>query len=172
MNFLRCILSSIEKHSGLISAIGLLLAAIGLLLTLYYLKLYQSQLKSDKSERQRLEWERILKLLHQIAIWSAAANLSSVKHSPLMKQQGFVPPEISAKYGPASETLFGYWLQLKVELDIMPPSEIIDRIRTFIQKYDLSTDLRASVQFGDDLRPLTDAVRPLAQRSGARGTLV
>jgi hypothetical protein len=158
------ILRALEQYSGLISAIGLILAAIGLLLTLYYLQLYQSQLRSDRNEQQRLAWERILKLLHQIAIWSAAANLSSVTHSPLIQQQGFVPPEIAARYGPASETLFAYWLQLKVELSIMPPFTIIDNIRAFIQQYDLSTDLRASAQFGADLLPLTTAVRPLAQR--------
>jgi hypothetical protein len=101
--------------------------------------------------------ERVLKLLHQIAIWSA-------NHSPLIQQQGFLPNQIAAKYGPASETLFGYWLQLKVELDIMPPSAIIDNIRTFTEQYDLSADLLASAQFGADLLPVTAAVRPLAQR--------
>ena len=160
----QSIVCALDRHSGLISAIGLILAGTGLLLTLYYLQLYQSQIRSDKNEQQRLAWERILKLLHQIAIWSAAANLSSATRSPLIQQQGFVPPEIAARYGPASETLFGYWLQLKVELDIMPPSDIIDNIRTFIQQYDLNTDLRASAQFGTDLLPLTAAVRPLARR--------
>jgi hypothetical protein len=163
MNF-HSIVCSLDRHSGLISAIGLILAATGLLLTLHYLRLYQSQLRSDKSEQQRLAWERILKLLHQIAVWSTKANLSSATHSPLIQQHGFLPPEIAASYGPASDTLFGYWLQLKVELDLMPPSQIIDNIRTFIEKYDSSTDLRASTQFGTDLLPLTAAVRPLAQR--------
>jgi len=81
---LQSIVCSLDRYSGLISAIGLILAATGLLLTLYYLRLYQSQLRSDKNEQKRLAWERILKLLHQIAIWSAAANLSSATHSPFI----------------------------------------------------------------------------------------
>jgi hypothetical protein len=154
----------LDRHSGLISAVGLLLAAIGLILTLIYLILYSSQLKSESDERRRLSWERILKLLHEVAKWSAAANLSSVNHSPLIQQLGVLPPQIAANYGTASETLLSYWLQLKLELDLMPPSEIIENVRTFIQQYDASADQRASGQFGEDLLPLTEAVRPLAQR--------
>ncbi len=165
---LESLICGLDRHSGLISAVGLLLAAIGLILTLIYLSLYSRQLKAESDERRRLSWERILKLLHEVAKWSAAANLSSVNHSPLIQQLGALPPQIAANYSIASETLLSYWLQLKLELDLMPPSEIIDNIRTFIQQYDASADQRASAQFGDDLRPLTDAVRPLARRPKIR----
>ena len=157
---LESLISWFDRHSGLISAIGLLLATIGLILTPIYLILYSRQLKSESDERGRLSWERILKLLHEVAKWSAAANISSVNHSPLIQQLGALPPQIAAKYGTASETLLSYWLQLKLELDLMPPAEIIDNIRTFIQQYDASADQRASAQFGNDLLPLTEAVRP------------
>jgi hypothetical protein len=37
----------LDRHSGLISAVGLVLAAIGLLLTLRYLILYETELKNQ-----------------------------------------------------------------------------------------------------------------------------
>lgn len=158
------IIDWLDRHSGSISAVGLVLAAVGLILTLIYLIIYTRQLSAERDERRRLAWERILKLLHEIATWSAAANLSSANHSPLIQQLGFLPPAVGAGYARASETLLGYWLQLKLELDLMPPADVIGQIRAFIAQYDLSADDRASAQFGDQLQPLTALVRPFAQR--------
>jgi hypothetical protein len=163
MCFLQRVLVFLDRHSGLISAVGLVLAGLGLLLTLRYLRLYQGELERQGVEQERLAWERILKLLHQVAIYAAEANLSSVTHSRLARQLGFLPPEVAAKYGPASETLLNYWHQLRVELDLMPNSDLIDRIQRFIGGYEAADD-RASEQFANDLYPITHAVAERAQR--------
>jgi hypothetical protein len=155
----------LDWHSGLISAVGLVMAAIGLLLTLRYLKLYEKEIKKQGVEQERLAWERILKLLHQVAKYAALANLSSANHSPIAKAHGFLPPDLAAKYEFASETLLSYWHQLKVELDIMPDSTLIDKIQEFVAKYDLSADSRASEQFANDLYPVTRQVSEHAQKS-------
>jgi hypothetical protein len=162
--FLRA-LNFLDKHSGLISAVGLILAGIGLLLTLRYLRLYQTELKNHAVEQERLTWERVLKLLHQIAKFAALANLSSTNHSPIFKQYGFLPPEVAERYGPASESLLSYWHQLKVELDIMPDSALINTLQEFVEKYDSSADLRASEQFAGDIQPITRQVSGRAQKS-------
>ncbi|MGA7795594.1 MAG: hypothetical protein WCA19_21380 [Candidatus Acidiferrales bacterium] len=159
------LLCFLDRHSGLISAVGLVLAGIGLLLTLRYLEIYKGEIKQQGVEQERLAWERILKLLHQVAKWAALANLSSVKHSSLAKAQGFLPPEIAAKYAPATENLLSYWHQLKVELDIMPDSSLIEKIKEFVAKYDLSADSRASEEFADDLQPITHQVIKRAEKS-------
>jgi hypothetical protein len=164
MHFLQRGLIFLDRHSGLISAVGLVLAGIGVLLTLKYLLLYREEVRKQRVEQERLAWERILKLLHQIAKYSALANLSSVNHSPLAVQ-GVLPPEIAVKYEFATETLFSYWHQLRVELDLMPDSTLIERIQGFVLKYDSSADARASVQFGNDLSPITQEVIPRAQKS-------
>lgn len=155
----------LDRHSGLISSVGLVLAAIGLLLTLIYLQLYRDEIKSQGVEQERLAWERVLKLLHQVAKYAALANLSSVNHSPIAKAQGFLPPEIAAKYEFASENLLSYWHQLKVEMDIMPDSDLIDTLQEFVSKYDLSADSRASEQFAKDIYPITHKVSNRAQKS-------
>jgi hypothetical protein len=159
-----CVLDFLDKHSGLISAVGLLLAGVGILLTLRYLKLYERELKNQQGEQERSAWERVLKLLHQVAKWAAMANLSSINHSLLAKKIGFLPPDLAAKYGPATETLLSYWHQLKVELDIMPDSVLIQEIQAFIAKYDASTDARASELFISDLTPITRKVSERAQK--------
>jgi hypothetical protein len=164
--FLARSLHFLDRHSGLISAVGLILAAVGLLLTIRYLRLYSREIKNQGLEQERLAWERILKLLHQVAKYAAMANLSSVNHSPYAKANGgYLPPEIAAKYGVASENLLSYWHQLKVEMDIMPDSDLINTLQTFVSKYDPSTDSRASEAFAKDLHPLTHKVSSRAQKS-------
>jgi hypothetical protein len=165
MPCLRHSLYFLDRHSGLISAVGLVLAGVGLLLTLKYLLLYQAEVENQRVEQERMAWERILKLLHQVAKYAALAHISSVNHSPIAKAQGFLPPDLAAKYDLASETLLSYWHQLKVELDIMPDSALIDTIQQLIAKYDLSADSRASEQFADDLYPVTQLVSERARKS-------
>src|ERR1019366_2362412 len=114
--FLVRSLHFLDRHSGLISAFGLILAAVGLLLTTWYLRLYRREIKNQGLEQERLAWERILKLLHQVAKYAAMANLSSVTHSPIAKANGFLPPDIAAKYEFASMNLLSYWHQLRVEM--------------------------------------------------------
>jgi hypothetical protein len=164
--FLVRSLHFLDRHSGLISAFGLILAAVGLLLTTWYLRLYRREIKNQGLEQERLAWERILKLLHQVAKYAAMANLSSVTHSPYAKANGgYLPPEIAAKYSVAAENLLSYWHQLKVEMDIMPDSDLIDTLQAFVSKYDPSTDSRASEAFAKDLYPLTHQVSNRAQKS-------
>ncbi len=103
--------------------------------------------------------------MHQVAKYAALANLSSVNHSPIARAQAFLPPELAAKYEFASENLLSYWLQLKVELEIMPDSTLIDKIQEFIANYDLSADSRASEQFANDLYPITRQVGKQAEKS-------
>ena len=141
------------------------MAAVGLLLTLKYLRLYEREIKLQRVEQKRLAWERILKLMHQVAKFAALANISSVNHSRLARPQGFLPPQIAAKYDSASENLLSYWLQLKGELDIMPGDGAIDEIQAFIAKYDASADSRASEAFGNELQPITHRVRDRAEKS-------
>jgi hypothetical protein len=170
MTFLVRSLHFLDRHSGLISAVGLVLAAAGLLLTVYYLQLYRREIKNQGVEQERLAWERILKLLHQVAKYGVMANLSSVNHSPHVKTHGFLPPDLAAEYRSAAENLLSYWLQLKVELDIMPDSPLIDNVQGFIAKYDQSADSRATVQFVPDLTPIIHEVAKKAEKSfGNRG---
>jgi hypothetical protein len=164
MSSLQRVLLFLDEHSGLISAVGLVLAGIGLLLTLQYLKMYQGEVKKQRVEQERLAWERILKLLHQVAVYAAEANLSSVTHSRLTKKLGFLPPEVAARYGQASETLLIYWHQLRVELELMPSTDLVERIQQFILRYDAADD-RASEQFANDLYPITHEAVERAQRS-------
>ncbi len=164
MSFVREILSFLDRHSGLISAIGLVLAGVGLLLTLKYLKLYQQQIRDQAVEGERLTWERILKILHQIAKWAAMANQSSVRHSRFAVN-GILPEDLANRYGPASETLLNYWLQLKTELMIMPSSPLVEEIQNFVGDFDTSADARASERFAEALYPITRSVGQRAQRS-------
>lgn len=164
--FLIRSLQFLDRHSGLISAVGLILAAVGLLLTIWYLRLYRREIKNEGLEQERLAWERILKLLHQVAKYAAMANLSSVTHSPYAKANGgYLLPEIAAKYSAASENLLSYWHQLRVEMEIMPGSDLIDTLQAFVSKYDQSADSRASEAFAKDLYPLTHQVSNRAQKS-------
>jgi hypothetical protein len=163
--------SFLDRHSGLISAVGLVLAAIGLLfttfgllLTLRYLRLYRGEIRNQAKEQERLAWERILKILHQIAKWSAMANQSSVQHSRFAVN-GVLPQDLADRYGPASETLLGYWLQLKTELGIMPDCRLIEEIQSFVDEFDTSTDARASEAFATALYPISRSVSVRAQRS-------
>lgn len=153
----------LDGHSGLISAVGLVLAAIGVLLTLKYIRLYRTEIERDRVEQERLAWERILRLLNQIAFQGAIVNLSSVRHSPLAKATGFLPPDVAARYGTASEALLGYWHQLKVEVSIMPESTLVDKIQAFTDKYE-SADSKASNAFLADLPAITHEVTSRAQK--------
>ena len=164
MSSLQRVLLFLDEHSGLISAVGLVLAAIGLLLTLRYLIVYQGEVKKQRLEQERQAWERILKPLHQVAVYAAEANLSSVTHSRMAERLGFLPPEVAARYGGASETLLLYWHQLRVELELMPSSGLVDKIQQFILGYDAADD-RASEQFANDLHPITHEVVERAQKS-------
>jgi len=165
MPFLFRLLNFLEKHSGLISAVGLVLAAIGVLLTLVYLRLYSSELADQRVEQERLAWERILRAMHQVAKFAAMAQLSSATHSPFLKKLGFVPLEIAEKYGSAQENLLNYWHQLKLELDIMPDSHLADTIQSFVAKYDSSADARATDAFSADIQPITRQVSLRAQKA-------
>jgi hypothetical protein len=164
MDDLICVLRFLDQHSGLISAVGLLIAATGLILTLIYLQLYRRELGNQGVEQERLAWERILKLLHQVAKYAADANLSSVTHSKYAKGTGYLPPDLAARYGPASENLLSYWHQLKVEMDIMPDSDLIGALQEFVPKYE-SADSRASDQFMMDLTPIVHKVANRARKS-------
>jgi hypothetical protein len=164
MAYLYRFLCFLDNHSGLISAVGLVLASIGLILTVRYLQLYKGEIKQQGVEQERLAWERILKLLHQVAKYGAMANLSSIVHSPILKKTGILPPEFAEDYGPASENLLNYWHQLKVELDIMPDSTLIDKIQDFMPNYE-SADSRASGQFVPDLAPIIHEVAKKAEKS-------
>lgn len=160
----HCLLNFLDRHSGALSTVGLIMAALGLLLTLRYLSIYQREIRERQVEQKRLEWERILKLLHQIAKYAAMANVASATHSPLLQAQGFLPPQIAEGYKPAVESLFAYWHQLRVELDIMPMSELIQELQEFILLYDASTDAKASEQFAHDLFPITAKVKARARK--------
>jgi hypothetical protein len=134
-----------------------------------YLQLYKGEIKQQGVEQERQAWERVLKLLHQVAKYSAMANLSSANHSPYVKKLGFVPPDIAWKHESASENLLSYWHQLKAELDIMPGSTLIDKILDFMAGYE-SADSRASGQFVPDLTPIVHEVAKKAEKSfGNRG---
>ena len=164
MGYLSRLLWSLDRHSGSIAAVGLVVAGIGLLLTLRYLKLYEKELENQMVEQERLAWERILKLLNQVAKYCALAQVSSVFHSPIAKAQGFLPPELAAQYEPAQRSLLDYWHQLKVELDIMPQSELRDMIWSLIWKYDGSSDSRASEEFANELPPVVRKASERAQK--------
>lgn len=154
----------LDKHSGLISAVGLILAAVGLFLAARQLSLYRHELKQRTVESERLAWERILKLLHQVAQFAAAAHLSSVTHSPLARNTGYLPPDIEAGYGPAQQSLLSHWQQLMVELSLMPDGTLVETIGQFIAKYQ-SADSRASKKFLDDLPTITHRVNGRAQKN-------
>ena len=157
IDHLRRSLQFLDRHSGLISAIGLVLAAIGILLTLRYIRLYTAEIASHRSEQERLAWERMLRLLNQVAFQGAIVNLSS-------KVTGFLPPDVAARYGPASEALLSYWHQLRVEVNIMPESKLTEKIEAFIAKYE-SSDSRASDGFLKSLYPIAHEVTDRAQKS-------
>lgn len=165
MPFLCRALDFLQRNSGLISAVGLVLAAIGVLLTLLYLRLYSSELARQRIEQERLAWERVLRALHQVAKFAAMAQLSSATHSPFLKKLGFVPVEIAEGYKSAQENLLNYWHQLKLELDIMPDSPLSDTIQAFIEKYDASADSRATEEFAVDIQPITRQVSQKAQKT-------
>lgn len=164
MVYMSRFLFFLDNHSGLISAVGLVLAGTGLILTVRYLQLYREEIKQQGIEQERQAWERVLKLLHQVANYGAKANLSSTNHSPYLKMQGILPPDIAAKYSSASENLLSYWHQLKVELDIMPDSILIDKIQEVMARYE-SADSRASAQFIPDLTPAIHEVAKKAEKS-------
>jgi len=164
MHSLLRLVRVLDKHSGLISSVGLVLAAMGVLLTLYYLRLYSSEIRRHEQEQERLAWERILKLVHRVIEYAAQANLSSVAYSPLGKV-GFLQPDIAAKYGPAQESLLSYWHELRVELSMMPDSPFTDEVQQFIAKYDGSADARASVEFQVDIIPIAYKISQKARKS-------
>lgn len=155
----------LDKQSGLISAVALVFAALGLFLSARQLSLYRKELKDRAAESERLAWERILKLLHQVAQFAAAANLSSVTQSPIAKKTGYLPPDVASEYGPAQQNLLSYWHQLRVEMSLMPDGPLTESIEKFINKYNQSADSRASQEFLSDLPPITHRVTERAQRS-------
>lgn len=165
MSYISWALSFFDRHSGFISAVGLILAAIGLLLTVRQLSLYRQELRDRATEEERFAWERILKMLHQVAQFAGKAHVSSAVHSPWNKQLGYVPPEIEAMYGPAQDSLLSYWHQLRVELSLMPDGPLVRTIESFMDKYNDSADGRASKAFLDDLPAITHAVTEHAQKS-------
>jgi uncharacterized protein YigA (DUF484 family) len=156
MDYLIRVIDFFDRHSGLISAVGLVLAAIGLLLTYGQLRLYRDEIRNERVEKERLAWERMLKLLHEVARYAAEAQISSATHSPLAL------PNFD-DYQAATETLFSYWHQLQVEMNIMPASDLTDTLRAFVSKYQ-SADSRASEQFIKDLTPIVFKVANLAQK--------
>jgi len=165
MNGIYRLLDFLDRHSGLISAVGLVLAAIGLLLTLRYLRVYEREIKSQRSEQKRQDWERILRLLNEISSHYARAHLASEQHSPLVRRLGCVPPDIAADYEDASTSLLSYFRQLRLELLIMPNSPLMDLILRFVDRYHSNAEARASEQFGKDLRPITEWVSKEARKS-------
>ena len=84
----------------------------------------------------------------------------------MAKANGFLPHEIAAKYEFASENLLSCWHQLKVEMDIMLHSNLIDTLQQFMFKYDLSSDSRASEEFWlCDIFAVTRQVSDRAQKN-------
>jgi len=91
--------------------------------------MYARDLSEQRIEAERLAWERILKLLHQVIEYATAARMSSVNHSPLAKASGFLPPDVAAKYESVAYSLLSYWHQLRVEVSLMPPSSLVEENR-------------------------------------------
>jgi hypothetical protein len=161
----RRLISFLDRHSGAISAVGLVLAAGGVLLNFVYTRMYAGELSGGRVEVERLAWERILKLLNQVIEYATAARMSSVNHSPLVKVLGFLPADLAAKYESAAYSLLSYWHQLRVEVSLMPHSSLVGEIESFMSKYSASADARASEQFGKDITPIVLKVNERARKS-------
>lgn len=170
VDFILRLFAFLDRHAAigsLVAAIGLVLAGVGLLFTKQQLSLYREELRDQAKQRERLAWERILKLLHQVVLFAAQANQSSAVHSPIAKQNGVLPPDLAAKYEPAQVNLLAYWHQLRVELSLMPDGPVVQKVDDFMRKYDSSADARASKQFLDALPTITHLVSEHAQKSFA-----
>lgn len=164
-SYLAWALSFLDRHSGMIAAVGLIVAAIGLLLTARQLSLYRQELRNRATEEERLAWERILKILNQVAHFASAAHVSSARHSPWIAKVGYVPPEVVGAYGPAQASLLSYWQQLRIDVSLMPDEPLVRKIEAFLEQYGHDADARASKEFIDNLAPISQAVIKRAQRN-------